>query len=414
MREMWRSLSGGCDMRMYLYLQSKRTVRYLGSAICAVLVLLVVLLGAFGLIMGQDQSFNKIRVAITGDTQNAVLNMGITALESFDSTQYTVELLLMDQQEAAKALEQRQLTGYVVIPEGFMEAALHGSMQPLEFVSHADAADLGTVFKKELTTAVATLVLESQRGVYGMVDALRDHDVALGDLANKAGMDYMGLVLARDDIYTVEELGISNGLDLTGTLLCGLSVLLLLLACLPFAPLLVRRDVALSAVLASRKKPVWAQTVCDYLAYSAALMVVCLAVLVICWLVCCCTGVAFCTFGGIWQLLWQLLPVVLMAAGLSFMLYSMATELISGVLLQFFVTAAVCFISGCIYPISFFPVKLQQVVAWLPTGTARTYLSCVATDRTSFVYGLVLVGESLLFLSLAVWMRSRKIHRKRG
>ena len=257
-------------MRKYLYLQSKRTVRYLGSAVCAVLVLMGVLLAAFGLIMGQDSSDNKIQVAITGDTENVVLKMGLMALESFDATQYTMEILLMDQQEAEKALTERKLAGYVVIPEGFMEDALHGKMQPLEFVSHADAADLGTVFKKELTTAVATLVLESQRGVYGMVDALRDHGVSpVGDLADKAGMDYMGLVLARDDIYTVEELGISNGLDLAGTLLCGLSVLLLLLACLPFAPLLVRRDSALSAVLASRKKPVWAQTVCDYLAYSA-------------------------------------------------------------------------------------------------------------------------------------------------
>lgn len=402
-------------MRKYLYLQSKRTVRYLGSAVCAVLVLMGVLLAAFGLIMGQDSSDNKIRVAITGDTENVVLKMGLMALESFDSTQYTVEILLMDQQEAEKALTERKLAGYVVIPEGFMEDALHGNMQPLEFVSHADAADLGTVFKKELTTAVATLVLESQRGVYGMVDALRDHGVSpVGDLADKAGMDYMGLVLARDDIYTVEELGVSNGLDLAGTLLCGLSVLLLLLACLPFAPLLVRRDSALSAVLASRKKPVWAQTVCDYLAYSAALTVVCLVVLMILWIVCCCTGAAWITFGGIWQLLWQLLPVILMAAGLSFLLYSIATELISGVLLQFFVTAAACFISGCIYPVSFFPVKLQQVVAWLPTGTARTYLSCVATDRPSVIYGLVLAGESLLFLGMAALIRGHRVHRKRG
>ena len=77
--------------------------------------------------------------------------------------------------------------------------------------------------------------------------------------------------------------------------------------------------------------------------------------------------------------LWTALPVVVMVAAWSFFLFSLAKELISGVLLVALLSLALCFAGGCMYPASFFPDAVRQAARFLPTGLAMEQLSCCVT-----------------------------------
>ena len=97
------------------------------------------------------------------------------------------------------------------------------------------------------------------------------------------------------------------------------------------------------------------------------------------------------------------LPVAVLAAAVSYLVYSLVSDLISGVLLQFFVSLALCFVSGCLYPVYFFPSGVQRVAAWLPTGAARNYLAGAP-------WGLaVTLGYVLVLFLLGSFLRCRKI-----
>ena len=80
------------------------------------------------------------------------------------------------------------------------------------------------------------------------------------------------LVLDMRQVYSLEELGIADALGMEDYILCGLGIVLLMLICLPFAPLMIPGDPALGRLLCSKGRPAWKQALCDYAAYVLALL----------------------------------------------------------------------------------------------------------------------------------------------
>lgn len=393
-------------MGTYFTLQCKRILRYLPGALCVALVLLASLFTAYKLMIQDSsaQDAQKFEIALVGTAEDRFLQMGLAALESFDSTRYSLQILEMTEEEAKAALARGAIGAYVVIPPEFVHEAMDGNIIPLKFISTTGAAGLVSIFKDEVTEVISSILVYSQKGTFGMADLLRDQGITkgLGSKMDAMAIRYVEYVLVRDKTYSLQELGVGDQLGLEDYLLCGICVLFLLLACLPFASLLIHRDQALSRMLCARGQHPLGQFLCDFGAYFLSLMAM-LAVLV---------ALGALALPGTldpWALLWQAVPVVTMVAAMSFLLYTLATDLIGGVLLQFFVSISVCFVSGCMYPPYFFPAQVQKMGAFLPTGIARTHLSALLTGRTEAWPGLALMAYSLVFLALAAICRVRRM-----
>lgn len=393
-------------MLKYLRLQCKRLGRYLPGALLAALILLGSALLAFQLFLGQNASREenqKFTLAICGRTDDPFLQMGISAMASFDSTRYAMEVAQMDEREAAEALTKGDVVAYAVIPEGFMEAAFAGEILPIRFCSTTGATGIASMVKEELSRVISDLLLSAQKGVYGMWDAMVENGLQnqAGEQTDRLSLVYVDHILVRDRIYTLQELGIADALGLESYLLCGLGVLLLLLICLPFAPRMIPGDPALGQMLCAKSKSAWKQALCDFLAYGAALLCVVLILF----------GAAKLILPQTIQMvmLWKLLPVLLFAAAFSFMLYSLSRDMIGGVMLQFFAGVALCFVSGCLYPVYFFPAKIQQLAQWLPTGIARTQLAGIMTGSKPAWTVPVLLAYCAAFLAIGVVARMQQI-----
>lgn len=379
-------------MKRYCLLQCKRIARYLPGALLAMLVLFGGLMTVFSATMGQDDGKNqKFQVAMVGTADDFMMQMGLTALRTFDSTQFTMEIVEMTEEEARASLEKGNISAYMVFPEGFMDEAMGGHILPVKFVSTTGAAGVVSVFKEEVTMVISRLLLDSQRGVFGMQDAMGDLDVRYNGRLDALAFTYVDYILARDSLYSLEELGISNALGLEDYLLCGLFLLFLMLACLPFAPLMVRRDLALDRMLSAKGCSTLAQTLWELGIYMAGFLLL-VAVLKL---------PAALLAPQLKLGLLPMLPVIALVCSLSFLLYTLCADLISGVLVQFFTTLALCFVSGCMYPIFFFPLSVQKLAQWLPTGAARNQLTACLTgdsyDRVwlLWVYALVFTGLAL-------------------
>lgn len=398
-------------MKTYFYLQCKRVLKTLPLVLCVLLLLFGALLAAYtGLTayLSDSTSTHKFKVALSGSTDEPFLEMGLQALQAFDSTRFAVEIVSMEEPEAAEALARGDVAAYVVVPEGFMEAAMHGEILPLKYVSTNGAASLVSLFKDEITRLISDILTACEKGAYGVGDALKaqGYSSQAYDAMNELSIQYVEFVFVRSGTYRVQELGIGDGLGLEGYLMCGLSVLFLLLACLPFAPVWIRRDPSLGRMLSAKGKSVLGQVVCEFGAFllgMAALLAVVLAL----------ASLGLDT-AMLVKIALGALPAVVTVAALSFLLYELSGDLISGVLLQFFVTLAMGFISGCMYPVFFFPETVQKIAAWLPTGMARSFLaSCVTgTPNTGSLAGLL--GYSAVFFAVTCLARWRKVTRVRG
>ncbi len=390
-------------MKRYCLLQCKRIARYLPGALLAMLVLLGGLMTVFSATVQQNAAGSKkFQVAMVGTADDMMLQMGLTALQTFDSTQFAMEIVEMSQEEAQAALEKGRISAYMVFPEAFMDEALSGRILPVKFVSTVGASGVVSVFKEEVTQVISQLLLDSQRGVFGMQEAMGELDVAYKGRLDALAITFVDYILARDNTYALEELGISNELNLSDYLLCGLFLLFLMLACLPFAPLMIRRDMALDRMLAARGFSAGAQTLCDLGVYILGIFLLVAAVKI----------PAGFLMPQLRLRFLPMVPVIFTVCSMSFLMYTLCADLISGVLVQFFTTLALCFVSGCMYPIFFFPLSVQRLAQWLPTGAARNQLSACLTG-TPYDRVWLLWAYGLVFALLALAVRLRRVKEAR-
>jgi len=103
-----------------------------------------------------------------------------------------------------------------------------------------------------------------------------------------------------------------------------------------------------------------------------------------------------------------MLPVIAVISAMQFLLYETATGAVNAILLQFFSAIGLGYVSGCLYPINFFPEKIRRLGAVLPTGTCRTYLekSLISLDKGDEL--LLLTAWGIFFLGISVAVRRKK------
>lgn len=396
-------------MGKYLQIRCKQLIRLLPWVLAAAL-----LLAAAGAVAGtaavrqnaEGTDNQKYTVALCGVGEDPLLQLGITALQSLDETRFSVNILCLAEPEAEQALESGRIDGYVLIPEGFLTSALGGNVPTLRFVTAREGTAVQMLFQKEITDVIGQILLSAQRGSYGAYYALMDSDAeeqALPAL-NELCMEYVELAIDRGQAYELRVLGVGSGLALEEYLLCGLSVLLVFLLCLPFTVIFVQTDASVGRMLAARGCGATGQAVIDFACMLLGLWTVLGAIFLL-------VDILGISLPFAW---YQVLPVAFLAASIGFLLNSLARELISGVLAQFFVAAAMCFVSGCMYPVFFFPVSVQQLAAWLPAGICREYLAACVTGEMTMHLLLSMLLPALATGAAAVWIRRGRIVYAKG
>lgn len=396
-------------MRKYLLLQLKRLARILPP----VLLVTAVLFGCMSLAYDAISRINndageqtKFKIGLVGTAGDSYMQMGLAAVESFDSTRFSVDFIQMDETEAEKAMRSGKIAAFIRFPDGFMDAAMYGDILPIKFVSSVGSDGLVSMVKEELTGVVEVMIAYTQKGIYGAGAAAGDHGGNAGAAIDGISLQYVEFIISRSKGYRVTESGVFDGLGMDGYLLSGLAVVLFMLICLIFAPVMIRRDQAMARMLKSRSRPVWMQVLCDFAIYMLGLLGIACVVLLLLLI----RPEAQISAA----MIARCLPVVFSLGAMSFLMYEAASDLISGVLMQFFVTLALCFASGCLYPITFFPDGIQKIAGYLPTGIARMQignciLGCVSKGTIA-----ALLGFGCLFLVGSVLIRRFKVTGVRG
>lgn len=389
-------------MKRYWKVQLRRLIRPLPRALLTVLVILgALLLVARGVMEDARQDNQKMKVAVVGIQEDPLLQMGLTALQNMDVSRYSLEMIEMDEEQARAALERGEIAGYGVIPPDFAQEAMYGHFLPITFVTTPGAAGLVSVLKEEITAAIEEILVTAQKGIYGSWNLLTDHQLEgeAQEIVNGISLTYVELVLARNRVYTLEELGISQGLTLEQHMALGILVVFLMLAALCYSPVLVRGEHTLSRLLAARGVGAGKQILAELGSFliSIGLLLLCAGLLALpAGLL---AGISLPPVKTLLYWVWTALPVVVMVAAWSFFLFSLAKELVSGVLLVALLSLALCFVGGCMYPASFFPESIRQLSRFLPTGLAMEQLSCCVTGGRGSAGWLILYSACFAVLA---------------
>lgn len=405
-------------MKKYFYLQLKRVFKLLPALLISS-ILLCAGLGAFlfGMVENDknDVKYEKLKIHIVGSADGGYLNMGVKALETLDSTRYAIEIEQTDEKTARAALEKGISSAYIVIPEGFAEAARHGDIMTIKYYTTDSAVGVVSIFKEEITKTISDILVTSEKGVYGMADALRENTSVenVGSYMNKLSFEYVSLILKRSEVYVIDTVGVSDGLSTAGYFLCGIMTLFILLLGLVAAGVFIKKDTSLCKVISTKGGGAFKQILSEYFAYFLLIFVFGAMILTVALIaltkVNFIPDVTWITLSDIPVILIKLVPAFLVITSLQFLLFEISSALVSGVLLQFGVAVSLGYVSGCFYPIYFFPESVQKLSEVLPAGLARTHFAnmvCRDNQAQTLPY---LIIYFLIFMLIAFLVRRFKI-----
>lgn len=401
-----------------LLLQIKREMKIFPFVLAVTLALfigLVVILTGIVKHLSSGEENQRFKIALSGNIdEQPYINTGLTILRTLDDTRYTMEIVQMEENEAQKALAKGTISAYVVLPDDFMDKVLHGENETVKYITSPGGGGVVTLFKNEITQIITDVVVCSQKGTYGIEEAAIDVGLGrkAGKFINKISRAYVELLFNRSETYTIQELGSGFGVSMVESMACGILILLLMLVGLPYVITHCKKNNEFSRLLVSRGFSIPQQMVNEYIAHFIVMILLAFCVLGIT-----CIGVAITDVVELYEvfaLAELLIPIIVLVAAFNIMIFEISSDIVSGVLLHFFVSVSMCYLSGCMYPITAFPKFIQKAVAFTPTGMARDWLISNFTDEIPILCFAGVIVYAILFWGIAVLTRIRKIKYARG
>ncbi len=405
-------------MNNYLFLQFKRVLKLFPLFLLVSAIFFTGLSAVYIAFVNMDankEDNQKFKVGIVGEPGEEYLDMGMAAMQSMDSTRFAIELVVLDEEEATKKLQNGDISAYAVFPEGFIDDALDGVINPIRFVTTSSSTNLISMFKDEITSVITNILTQSQSGSYGVYDALKENGnkkMASKHL-NKISMEYVDIILSRSNVYKVQELGVGDGVQLPRYLFCSFTVLYVCIMVLPFAHLYIKKDNSLVTLLYSQGISPIKQVLSEFIAFCVMILFVFLLIMGVL-----SGALSFISNTGsenlildipLLQIAKYILPIILVTSSLGFMVYEFSGNLISGILTYFFIAIFLCYSSGCIYPTYMLPGTLQFLAKILPFGIARSFLTSGIDYEFKVIEFLTLIAYSIGFVVLSILFRRHKI-----
>lgn len=406
---------------IYLWIQLKR----MGKTFPSILLMTLLLTGSMALLAGlmleadaSGEKKQKVEIGLVGDLSDSYLGFGIYAIKNMDSSRFAVEFRTMTQKEAAAELSAGELSAYVWIPDGFMDSIARGENKQITYVTSSGSVGLGTIIMNELAETISTLLTESENAIYGMRKFVKENGMQdrLGKATDDMNLRYINFLLNRTKLYELKVIGVSNQLSMIGYYVCSIVLFFLLLWGINGAALLIRKDAALPRLLAARGQGAACQVLGEYLAYLALMLASLFGIAVILQIGMKITGFQIPEWNGkegavLLHFMIRIIPVAAMLSAFQLWLYETVSGMVSGILLQFLCSLCLGYLSGCFYPLYFFPESIGKLARVLPTGIALKYMdSCLISQAALGKLAAILLYLNF-FLLLAILVRKRKIEK---
>lgn len=410
---------------IYLRTQFKRSLRHYPAILLFTLLLvcgIAILLSTMFQANASSEGQAKIKVGLVGDASDSYLDLGLMLVQNVDSSQYYLQLVVLDRDSAIEQLKARKLNGFIEVPDDFVDAMLAGRASSITYVAAAGPAVLGSLLVEETAGTVSRMVSESQNGLYGYARYANQANLDptwRSEQIDALNMDYVELIFTRDTTYDVEVIGLGNNLSFASYYVCAFLLLMVLLMGTICVNLLTKSDLSINRLLTFRRFGAPGQAVGDYLPFLAIIALNLLLFFVG-------TGIAVSVFdvkieflsmldgfGDYLRMGLMLLPAAMLLSAMQFFLYELTTGVVSAVLLQILSAIALAFASGYLLPLDSLPPVLASASAFLPTGVAFSYAAALFTDSSLALLFAIALGYSAVLLAAAAAVRNVKIRSSR-
>lgn len=409
---------------IYLRLQLKRAFKALPAVVATALVILCCVLLIFVLVRKADDSRDEnepLKIGVVGDIDDKYFSVGLSAMKHLDSSRFAVELLELTEDEAVRLVNEGEISGYAIIPEGFVVSVMTGENKQITLVTTNASEDIMTRLVKEFMEEISGYLCETQNSIYGLQQYLTDtgrQDLVNGSI-NDINVFYVNLVMKRDSLFEpVQIVNSGNSVSDNAGYICGLMIFLVMMFGIAYSPVYTRRDTSLNSVLRLKSVGIPFQILAEYLSYLC-MMLICLIPII-----------AAAVYGiyrsGVDIPEWRMgfladyryfilgfIPVIAMFAAAQYMLFLAADNYIAGISLQFMFAIVLAYLGGCLYPLSFFPELIRKTAIYQPAGLAYGYLADILLVNDTGRHLSMMLAYLAVFLIAAAVILNRRVKNER-
>ncbi len=397
--------------RMYFTLVLRRAKKLYPQIMLITILLVLGLVLSCVLLINKNnsgESKQKICVGIVGDATDTHLGIGVDVLTKIDVSRFSIDFVNIDEETARRKLRRGEISGYLKIPDEFIDSVVHGENVPLVYVTNNSPTGFGSLMMEEIGDIISGLITKAQDAISGANEIVEVY-ANDGSIQN-LNVEYIDNILNRSKVYETEYIGISDSLSLGGYLVCGMLMLFLLLWGITCNPLLSKKDRSFDTLLCSKGQSVFSQVICEIAVNFLVMLTTFLIFAVI-------IGSVFqfavvgipeldkATLSDYLGYIFKIIPVLFMVSSLHVLFYDLISGEIGVILFQFIFALGTGYISGCLYPGYFFPLALQKTAEILPTGAGVSYLRQSMWGDVSHKVLLLVFVYAAVFIILAVLMR---------
>ena len=302
------------------------------------------------------------------------------------------EFVQLSPLQAQNALAMGNLAAYVTFPEGFGRSMITGINMPF-IVTYNDDSPLVSALVRVAIDAFAHMLRHAQTGVYTALDYADTQNLTGGQFDTvlmSVNMRFLGLVLARNDIFVQNYISAAGGLSLAH--LYGIAMFLALMLCVAFVMTdAMRRNFTDFFMLKLRRSGVSPLKV--YLACFIANFLL-FAVII--------AGVSLYLFGFSANIILASLAISAGFAGFASMLvFLFDSSFAAGAFAAVFAAVSL-FLSGGIVPVDFFGPWLQTASGMVFNSHAAGLVYTALLDESVTLPLLTCLAFAAIFMLLGL------------
>lgn len=408
--------------KSYFKANLKRNIRLLPSILLPVLAigLVFAVIGSAAVYsVLNSESRAKVKLGLVGKTEGTYLGFGIDSVQKYDTSKYELTFLRLDEETAKSKLKKREISAYLVVPDRFVSDLVEGENPQITYVSNKSENNFSFEIIKEVAAVISSTVSPAEAGIYSMHKIADDNGFSKSEIRKadtELSLDYISFVLNRNKIFAPEFLGVSDGLPGETYYFCAVIFFFMLIWGIFCTGILKTKTVSYIGYIKSRGIGITRQITGEYFAFSVVSATVLVVISVI-------TGCVFehiplnlpgfDRIGVSSALLFsfKILPALFMITAFEFLLYELVESSCAVIIGQFVCAIVFAYMSGCFYPINFFPVSYQKIVPFLPFGAAFSYIRQAFAKNISLSGFVAVTAYGLAFVIISVFARKARTER---
>lgn len=194
----------------------KALPKLIPGAILMIIIVLMIALGAKGILSDKPQidDKDKVSIGVVCYDDSKMMELAKRILTSTKSITESIHLTFMEEKRAEELLEENRLMAVIIIPDNVVSDIMTGKNTPIDIRFSRNAGYEAAAFK-EIADAAVNFLASAQAGIYSVYDFYNENNQSnyIDDALDRLNERYIKTVLLRESFFENTQVVATGDLD---------------------------------------------------------------------------------------------------------------------------------------------------------------------------------------------------------